>query len=412
MPNKKKSILILVKGSSGEIDWILPILSKMSKKYNIYTYFKSVKAYNSLKNNREIFLLWKKINKDYFIDSYYKKFFSKLIRKLLIIFFVNKNSSIIIFLNNKIHNIQDLKNFFLKNKNSFFKFIFSEHFYLNSWVDSVKVKKEKSLVVHYPHSPYISFLKTPRKAFFKLNGDILLLSGDQDLHRWTNYIEKKNIRSLGTPKYDKWWVKEILSISKLDVKKNFINKGKNFIVTIPYTPLIDTHREKEKIFKKQLSDLMSSLLEFSKVKIIFKVHPRSNGLMLKKYLEQYNYCKNRWVISRSHLCSLANISNLFLCTVGSATIFDAIALKVPAVQFWPAIPSLEKINVHWVRSKLTSKVKNKDDLKKLVSSILLKKNDKRWINQQNSFKSTYLIKQKNTENIIKTLDHEYDKIFN
>ena len=412
MLNKKKSILILVKGSSGEMDWILPILFKMSEKYNIYTYFKSIKAYNSLKNNQEIFLLWKKINSNYFIDSYYKNFFSKLIRKLLIIFYVNKNSSIINFLNHKIHNIEKLKNFFLKEKKSFFKFIFSEHFYLNSWVDSVKERKEKSLVVHYPHSPYISFLKTPRKAFFRLNGDILLLSGDKDLNRWKNYIEKKNIKSFGTPKYDKWWIKKILDISKLDIKKNFINKNKNFVITIPYTPLIDIHHDKEKVFKKQLSDLMSSLLKFPKVKIIFKVHPRSDGLTLEKYLKKYNYCKNKWIISRSHLCSLANVSNLFLCTVGSATIFDAIALNVPAVQFWPAIPNLEKINPHWVKTKLTLKVKNKDDLKKLVSSILLKKNNKRWLIQQNSFKSTYLIKQKSTEQIIKYLNHEYDKIFN
>ena len=65
-----------------------------------------------------------------------------------------------------------------------------------------------------------------------------------------------------------------------------------------------------------------------------------------------------------------------------------------------------------MKTKLTLKVKNKDDLKKLVSSILLKKNNKRWLIQQNSFKSTYLIKQKSTEQIIKYLNHEYDKIFN
>ena len=55
MLTKKKSMLLLVKSSSGELDWILPVLFKLSKQYNIYTYFRSSSAYNSLKTNNELF---------------------------------------------------------------------------------------------------------------------------------------------------------------------------------------------------------------------------------------------------------------------------------------------------------------------------------------------------------------------
>ena len=69
---KKLPILILFKGAGGDADWIMPILYKLSNKYEIYSYFRSHKAYQSIKNNNEIFHFWKKINKGYFMKAYYK----------------------------------------------------------------------------------------------------------------------------------------------------------------------------------------------------------------------------------------------------------------------------------------------------------------------------------------------------
>ena len=420
MINKKDSILLLVKSSAGELDWILPVLFKLSKKHNVYTHFKSINAYNSLKNNYELFSIWKKINKKFFIENSYKNFIYKIIRKLFISFHINKRSSMMIFLDEKIHNINDLKNFFFKNKDkkNFFKFVFSEHFYLNAWIDSLTKNKERSLVVHYPHSPFISFLKKPRKAHFRLNGDLLLLSGAKDLYRWTNYISPKKIKSYGTPKYEQWWIEEMLKNSKLDFDKRIFLNKKNFIVTIPFKPLFEIYPKNENVLKKQLFDLMDTLLKFPKIKIIFKIHPRIDSQKLEKILEKYNNHKNRWILSKSHLYSLANISDLFLCDVTSTTILEGIALKVPAIQFWPVLLGSQKQNEQLIKSKLAVLAKNKYELEKMISGILSKKDNKKWINQGNSFKSTYsLVAQRaktqgNTQQILRFLDHEYDKIFN
>ena len=45
----KKNILIIIYRGSAEIDWILPVLYKLSSEYNIFTLFNNKKAYESLK---------------------------------------------------------------------------------------------------------------------------------------------------------------------------------------------------------------------------------------------------------------------------------------------------------------------------------------------------------------------------
>lgn len=53
---KNKNIVIFVYNGSAEIDWILPVLDNLSKKnYKIFTFFKSKKAYENLKSNRELY---------------------------------------------------------------------------------------------------------------------------------------------------------------------------------------------------------------------------------------------------------------------------------------------------------------------------------------------------------------------
>ena len=210
---KRLPILILFKGAGGDADWIIPVIVELSKKYDVYSYFKSQQAYQSIKSNTEIFNFWKKINKGFFIDSIYYNFFWKLLRKIFFLFFVNKK--IIYFFNKKIHEIFFLKKKLLgKNLNNDFKFVFSEYNFPNSWLDSILENKDKTLIVHYPHTPNITFLKKKFKSNYKLVGDLLLISGKGDLNRWKNFIDIAKIYSLGIPRYDKSWIKKIINLKK------------------------------------------------------------------------------------------------------------------------------------------------------------------------------------------------------
>ena len=56
----EKKVVLLIINRGAEVDWILPILNQLSKKFLIYSYFRSQKSFNSLKSNNELFNLYLK----------------------------------------------------------------------------------------------------------------------------------------------------------------------------------------------------------------------------------------------------------------------------------------------------------------------------------------------------------------
>ena len=67
----KKKILLIVRRTSGEIDWVLPILNKISNQYEIITIFENKSIFNDLKRNRQLFALWSVISNKYYVRNIY-----------------------------------------------------------------------------------------------------------------------------------------------------------------------------------------------------------------------------------------------------------------------------------------------------------------------------------------------------
>ena len=65
----KKKILLIVRRTSGEIDWVLPLLHKLYDKYEIITVFENKKIYDDLKRNRQLFFLWSGISKRFYVRN-------------------------------------------------------------------------------------------------------------------------------------------------------------------------------------------------------------------------------------------------------------------------------------------------------------------------------------------------------
>ena len=82
----KKVIIIFVNNSMAELDWIMPVIQKLSKKYYIFTYFRNKKTFETLQMNRQLFSLWNEVNNSYFIENIFNNFFYKLSRKILYFF--------------------------------------------------------------------------------------------------------------------------------------------------------------------------------------------------------------------------------------------------------------------------------------------------------------------------------------
>ena len=62
-----KDIIFLVRRGVYEVEWILPVLILLrKKKYNIYTYFYSQDAFDSLRNSSIIYKFWLNSSKNFY----------------------------------------------------------------------------------------------------------------------------------------------------------------------------------------------------------------------------------------------------------------------------------------------------------------------------------------------------------
>tara|TARA_Y100000590_G_scaffold282181_1_gene317414 strand:- start:972 stop:2219 length:1248 start_codon:yes stop_codon:yes gene_type:complete len=407
----KKIVFLVVNKGPAEVDWILPVIYRLSKKYFIFTYFRNKRSFISLKSNKNLFNLWKQINSNYYIESIFDNFFLKLTKKLfniLQINFLNK------YFNSKIHSKKFIKKIIsqkLKNENFKIKMIFSEFgkaFYaLNNLK---KMKNNRPLIIHYPHTPMAYKKKGGKFSSVNLEtGDILLLGRKEDYDFFKHSICKTKMRVSGLPKYDKWWIKKIVSNKKniLDLNCSAKELKKKFIITIGYYSRFDVpkFKNKEHLFENQLHKLMEVVSKISNSLIIFKLHPVRNSLSFTRVLDKYD--KRIWQISKMHLTNLISLSNCFINNTDSAACYDALSIKIPSIQIW-RIKNIDPTNDVPSQLGFVKNVKNEIELKKIFN-ISKNKNHNLWKIQQKNFRKNYPYIF-STERTLKIINKELKKL--
>ena len=199
---KQNSILLIVRSNSAEIDWILPVIYELKKKYLIYTIFDKENSFNDLKKNKELFILWKKICKKYYIKKKTDKFFSRSFL-FLIHFFKLENYiySIKNFFNQKIHSEKVIKNKLdVQNLNDI-KYLFHDFGAMTGWVSLFEKKKTK--IIYFPHTS-INYNKGKNKRH--LIGDYMILGAKNDISYWSKSFFGK-IFVFGHLNYHRDWLK-------------------------------------------------------------------------------------------------------------------------------------------------------------------------------------------------------------
>lgn len=386
----KKIVLVFISKGVGEMDWILPLLDRLSKNHIIFTYFRNKKSFNSIKNNNILYTFWKKKCNFYYIEKFNDKLFYKILKKL------NQNilnlKNIDIFTNNKINDIEKIEKFIfnkLLKKNYKIEFIFSDFQENFLFLEKFKnLKRNRPLIIHHPHTPS-AYLKRKNYIFnVNLNGDLLFVGRKKDIPFFEKAINKKKIFPVGIPKFDKAWVRKILSFKyKNDLGLEISNLKKKHVITISYNSLfeVSNHKDKYHLLYKQLTDLMNVVLNTFNCFIIFSIHPKRNS---KKFLRILNkYKKNLWCVSKMPLTKLASISDCFIAQSYSAAGYDALNLKVPLI----SLPEIKGIDYEMSTNKKLGfciVAKDKKDLSKLIKLSKDKKNEV-WRQQQINFKKNY-----------------------
>jgi len=378
----KKKILLIVRRTSGEIDWVLPLLHKLYDKYEIITVFENKKIYDDLKRNRQLFFLWSGISKRFYVRNIKDDLIGRclistfnILEKIFRISFIKKKEKVFkdIFFQKILKSKLKIKNFESIN------FLFHDWGGFTGWIDAFKNCETK--IIYFPHSS-LKYSITP-KHLKNLYGDIMIVGSKDEKSKWKNLFNGEIIET-GHLKYSPDWLR------KFDKTKN---KDKKFKIVLPMKDWIDNYEKKK--LENILLDVFDILDKHSNRLILYIKLSRKDyfanknflNSLLEKFKFQFKYCEDS-------LLSLAKISNLFLVFNDSSVTFDALSQKTISIELWNKNPKIS------TTKKYTLQAKSKNDFEKIFSNILFNNTKKYSKQKYQIFNKNFLSKIK-YNNILK-----------
>lgn len=368
---KNKIIILVVRRHAGEVDWILPLLYKFKlKKYKIITIFSESYSYESLKNNIEIYNIWKNISFNHYVINSYNSLFWKILQKITTrLFFkhkklykwIEKKIFVEIF---DIDRFQKKLNFNIQNV----KAIFAPNIHFSKLPIFFKKYNPNLSIIRFPESAMISSTnkQNPKikynSLFRDVVGDLFLFSSKSDKEFFLGNDNKKKVYYCGYLRHQKWWTKKFIS------KKN---RNKNFKVLIAVRNPQKNYLNKSN-FVEMINSLMIILSKIKNVKIIFKIHPQDKSIkILNNILLKYN--RNIWMYKKNHMMKLSSESNMCITIITSACL-DALAVGIPTLEYYKIKSELKKSSnltncVHMAYSSKTKKWHTIFNIKKLVNTV-------------------------------------------
>jgi hypothetical protein len=328
-----EKIILNVRRHYGEIDWILPILYFLKKKYKIYAVFDYKFTFDNLKKNKQLFKIWKEVIEDYYIQDIKKKILLKFLNKFFENFLIKKfiSEEIKYKLKEKIYSIKEIfYKFKISKKN--LKFFFVSIVSLNDFPRIVKKNFSNCKIIRFPES---TWLFPNRKLNDKIQlynyknqaSDFYLFSHPNDrdfFFKNTTEIKKKSL-VCGYPRYNKSWIEKIVSFEK----KKFNKKNFKIVVSTRkweknYLPLND--------YKNNILDIMLFSQTIKNSRIYFKLHPHSHEeFIIRKILSKSGF--NNWKICNDHPLALSKDADLCISMITSVT-FDFLSLKKPTIELY------------------------------------------------------------------------------
>lgn len=378
---RKKILVFFVRRGYLEVEYILPILKILKKKFIIVTYFEKKKAFDSLSNQKDIFKKWKSISSNYHIDFLFDNLFLKISLKILL--FLGLNNFISNKIIKKIHSLTNLCNK-LNIDESMIKFILSDYNTHSQTIYQILKKKKRPLIYFFPTSPQI--INAKKKVVKNLRPflkyiDYLLINSKFEFDYWSNFIIKSKIKIIGIPLF--------YSLKKKLFKEN------NFKILISYNCVEKKYQKKE---ISNVKKLLENLIHL-KIPIIIKLHPMKQ----KKYIfDIVKKLKSDYLsFSTKNLSYLLKDNiKIHICSTKTAAATYSNFYGIPTFGFKQFDHGYDPNSIQ-VRLKLIKPIQNINQLYKDILLILA--GDKVIKNQQAvSFNNIYQM-PKNIENFISNL---------
>jgi hypothetical protein len=378
----KNFLVLFVRRGYLEVEYILPILKILKKKFMIVTYFEKAKAFNSLSNQKDIFKKWKNVSSNYYIDFLFDNLFLKISLKILL--FLDLNNSISNKIIKKIHSLTNICKK-LNIEESMIKYILSDYNTHSQKIYQILKKKKRPLIYFFPTSPQI--IKAKKKVDKNSRPllkyiDYLLINSKFEFDYWSNFIIKSKIKITGIPLF-------------YSLKKKKLFKQKNFKILISYNCIEKKYQKKE---ISNIKRLLKNLIDLN-IPIIIKLHPMKQ--------QKYIFDITKELKSDNLSFSTKNLSYLLkdnikihICSTKTAAATYSNFYGIPTFGFKQYDHGYDPNSIQ-IRLKLIKLIKNFRQLRKDI--LLIVKGDKVIQNQQTaSFNNVYQM-PKNINNFISNL---------
>ncbi|HFQ81518.1 MAG TPA: hypothetical protein ENK33_09135 [Desulfobacterales bacterium] len=194
----------------------------------------------------------------------------------------------------------------------------------------------QALVINYPHSNHIYSRRNEPVTECKepddhSRHDFFILSSPNDISHWSRLAHHKKIKSFGYPRYDSWWIKCLIESEELQKSDEAQLAGRHnpvffYISRGPHPNYLNADD-----YQYLLSSFMEKAMSYPGSFVLIKAHPRQNIEELHRLLSPYD--QDRWMISGLHLMQLSALSDVVV-SGWSSGILDALSVGKPVIEFW------------------------------------------------------------------------------
>jgi len=303
--DNKKAIIVIFEASWGQVEWILPVLSKLKDirpSIPITIFFSSKFKINP--------------NTNYSLLN--------CIADKIIHFSENDNVKSVIY-DNAISNPS-----IILKENS-----------ISAIAKEIQALFPKCFVIAFPDGPYYRICQkfnslrfTNRWEKYDKNSDLMLVDSTSIAPYLFDFSPDEKMFFSGTPKLDKEWIiklitqKEFITSDEMKISKQFSKKFL-FITTFTHPSYSDFPPD---IHDYVINTVVETILGDPENLLIIKPHPRQDQATLMPILQKYN--RNQWLISDLQVTQLAALSDLTI-SVNSSALISALSLKKPVILFHP-----------------------------------------------------------------------------
>jgi tetratricopeptide (TPR) repeat protein len=279
----------------------------------------------------------------------------------------------------------------------------------------------KALLVSYPHSCHIysrmdtdsmSICEDP-DAYSK--HDIFLLGSENDIPYWSEFVDVKKIRTLGTPRYDTWYLNIFLNDPQLNSTQEFKASQKASKVFFYISRGVHPHYLSQPDYDYIVKSIADAVFKYDDSLLLIKPHPRQDIGELFKLLAPYD--KQRCLVSGLHLFQLSSMADVVI-SGWSSGMLDALAVGKPVIEFWrfggkdPLCRKTPegKYTTIYRELGLAAAADTKEELEPLLENALKNPGAPVWKSQVEAFKTWCKPTDDVSQNIARLLEAELEKI--